>query len=203
MKGVINVDIWKEWEEHYLKLGVKPDQICKDGIAVKDKFNSIDKRVLFVLRETNNWPGGDMRKGLLEPGGWVWMMGRWATGILKDFPAVESVENRDLLLESLKSVAIINLKKATGGVNADLSQINAFAYTDRTLLRKQIRDINPTVIVACGTYDTLVWLLETNASPQEIANGKFLWGTVPVVRMRHPSYAKIKETYEQLARYFK
>ncbi len=191
------MDLWDDWAVHHKKLGLHDVRTSKDGIADEAKFNACSQRVLFILRDTNNYDG-DMREGMKQGlGGWFRTIATWATGIIRNFPEYEKFEDNQLK-ESLQSVALINVKKVVGGYPTNMEQVNAFAYTDRILLRKQIEEINPTVIVGCGTYHILPWLLEPNVSPYEISGDKFMWGSIPVVRMRHPLFANVKNTYEEL-----
>jgi len=59
----------------------------------------------------------------------------------------------------LSKIAVVNLKKASGGSWSDMAVVNAYAFHDRELLRRQIKDISPNLIVACGTMDQIIWLL--------------------------------------------
>jgi hypothetical protein len=90
---------------------------------------------------------------------------RWATGLLNGFPDFATIDDFPVMKESLRKVAALNLKKATGGEFADFSKISAYAWRDRDLLLQQFRLLSPEIVVACGTFDILVWLLELNVNP--------------------------------------
>ncbi len=77
-------DIWTQWEKYYKSLGLDPSQITKDGIISPNSYQN----VLLVLKDSNNFPGGDLREHLANgPRGQTWhTAARWAAGILEGFP---------------------------------------------------------------------------------------------------------------------
>ncbi|MFH1373402.1 MAG: hypothetical protein ABII79_06390 [bacterium] len=195
-----------EWEKHYKQLGLDASKICRDGKLNAEKYKAAGKKILFVLKETNDYKGG--LQNLLKNGPRFQMwhaVARWAHGILHDFPSFDENMLREELTESLHRVAAINLKKATGGASSDMSVINAYAFRDRELLLKQIGEIKPELIVACGTFDILVWLLELNVKPdrpmQEPVKDKT--GDVWVIPFRHPARTDNRKTYCELKKPYK
>lgn len=195
------MDIWVKWAEHYKAIGIEPERICKDGIFNEVKYHGAPKRILFVLRETNDYKG-DLR--VLFQSGPKWQMwytvGRWTAGILKDFPPYNEVDNFEIIRESFFQIAAINLKKATGGSTADLVVINAFAYQDRELLLEQIKEISPEIIVACGTFDALMWILDIDINPDkphDAAVRDRVTGAL-VIPFCHPVRVNNRETYAEL-----
>jgi hypothetical protein len=195
-------DLWDRWAAHYRSLSIDEKSICRDGIAEPERFAAAPERILFVMREANNWPGGDIRLLLRDgPRYQVWhMIGRWAAGLLRGFPSYESIDNRDVIRDALQRVASINLKKSTGGSSADLAVINAFAWQDRALLREQIERIGPTTIVACGTASELVWLLDVpvNAdAPRRVVRMPGLGARV--IPWVHPARCDNRKSYQDLA----
>jgi hypothetical protein len=195
-------DLWSRWADHYSALAIDRDAICRDGIADPERFAAASDRVLFVMREANDWPGGDIRALLRDgPRFQVWhTIGRWAAGLLQGFPNFERVDDRETMRDALGQIASINLKKKTGGSSADLSVINAYAWQDRHLLREQIELIRPTTIVACGTWNELVWLLELPVkadAPRTVLQApKVAARVIPWV---HPSRCDNRKSYEDLA----
>jgi len=195
-------DLWAQWRQHYSECGIDSSQICTDGIVDSSIFAHEGKKVLFVLRETNGFAGGDLC-GFLRDGPRYQMwhtVARWATGIQQGFPLYDDINKFAVLQRSLRRCAAINLKKASGGSSANPAVINAFAFQDRALLRKQISEIEPEIIVACGTFDPLVWLLEIEFKPNH------LWGNPAkcesisawVIPWRHPGRANNRKTYSEL-----
>ena len=164
-------EIWTEWEQHYAHLKINPKRVCKDGIMNLEKFHDKETqpKILFILRDSNNPKGGSDLREIFKDGPKYQMgyaIARWATGIFKQFPPYKQIErDNSLLKESLLKVAVINLKKTGGASQAILPAINAYAYNDRKLLLKQIHSIKPNLILACGTLDYLIWLLDLNVDP--------------------------------------
>jgi len=198
--------IWKEWEEHYKRLGIDPKNICKDGIINADEtiYNKTNPKIMLVLREVNKWPGGDLRELFRKrPYRIGRVIARWSAGILQEFPEYSVIEKMDdnSLTKELTKIAVINLKKTSGESASDPSVINAYAHQDRDLLLKQIEVIKPDIIIACGTIDPLIWLLDLNTKSDlkpEIVIKDNLRG-IAIIPFRHPARdTKPKETYNKL-----
>lgn len=196
-------DIWQDWENRYREAGVPLDAFWKDGIIDEKAYAGARPKVLFVLKEANSDEKVDLRgflrKRLRYPTWFV--LARWAAGFLRGFPSYEEIgRSRSLLHESLTRVAVINLKKVGGGAKSDPKAINAFAYLARDLLARQIREIHPDIVVACGVFDTLMWLCDFAAAykvqhdaPIRDRNSGF-W----VIPWRHPSRAEGATSYNDL-----
>ena len=156
-----DAQLWGDWKKHYSKAGIDPKSICKDGIINSEMFLQAKHRVLFILKDSNDFAMGDLRKLWNErPQGIGRTIGRWAAGILNDFPELKEIDNSRKIHESLKSVAVINLKKATGGRWAWDRALHYFTLHDKDLLLRQIQLIAPYYVIACGTMDQLRWLLD-------------------------------------------
>lgn len=74
------------------------------------------------------------------------------------------------------------------------------AFIDRRLLRRQIQEIGPQLVIACGTWDVLVWLLELEVDPDNpIARPAYsqlveAW----VLPCRHPARTNNRVSYDAL-----
>jgi hypothetical protein len=200
----MNNDLWTRWAEHYSQFGVDPNSICQDGIINPDLFKNANRKILFVLKEVNDYPGGKLELALAKgPKYPMWFaVARWAAGLLKDFPRFSDIDHGNILIESIKSIAAINLKKASGGPIARSSQINLFAHFDRELLVEQIRNIAPQIIVACGTFDQLVWLLNININPNDIDSSCHYLSSdhILIINWRHPSRVSAQSSYNELSK---
>jgi len=186
---------WEQWREHCREIGaISP--IHRDGVISRSEYDMARRKILFVLREPNDMEvkEGDICKWLRNgPKLSTWhQLSRWAAGLLFDFPDYSEANTRRC--EALKQVAIMNLKKTAGGNTADLADVSAFASRSRTMLTDQISDIQPDIIVACGTFDILVWLLNLNIQLLEVGTQpvKYTSGKVEswVVPMGHPASRK-------------
>jgi hypothetical protein len=91
------------------------------------------------------------------------------------------------MASALRRIASINLKKASGQGWSDMSEVGAHARHDRELLIEQIDTIKPDVMVACGTFEILAWVLDLRFAP-----GK----SGPV----HPARADNRAVYDELKR---
>lgn len=197
-------DLWSRWEDYYRRHDIAPERICRDGIIDPERFSKEHRRVLFVLRESNNSAGRDICADLRSGLKWqLWhTVARWAAGLLstKPFPDFDQIDTPAHMADAIQRVAIVNLKKVTGGSSANLGVINRYAYLDQELLRTQIAEIAPTLIVACGTTEPLLWVLrpdlqgEASADESYRHSGLGAW----VVPLRHPAMADNRETYETL-----
>jgi len=155
--------IWQRWKAHYKTLGIDEKEITKDGIIDESKFNN--KRVLFILKDSNKFGGHHLKELFVNgPKYQMWhTTARWAYGIINNFPEYKKF-NKNELKEALHSVAIINLKKKAGKSTAKQNIIDAYTHQDKALLLEQIKSINPKIIIGCGTFSSLIWLLDLPAN---------------------------------------
>jgi hypothetical protein len=198
----MNDDIWARWTTHYTEHGIDPARISRDGIIRQDLFDKAPRKILFVLKETNKYPGGSLQDYLSKgPKSQMWYeVSRWAGGLLNNFPPYKEINHPDLLAHSIHSVAAINLKKITGGGSAWWNEINLYAHFDAHLLREQITRISPQIIVACGTFDILLWLLDVDINPKDIRSRchHITRDHALLINWRHPARAAASSSYNQL-----
>jgi len=195
-------ELWQEWEEHYSKLGIDKKRICRDGIINMEAYSTASMKILFIMRDVNKWEGGDLREMLKNgPKYQMWhVVARWTAGILNNFPPFTDIDNYETMKDAIIKIATINLKKASGGPSSNMSVINAYAFQDCSLLREQIEAINPNIVMACGTFDILIWLLELKVNPDEPNSDpvydeqRKIW----VVPFRHPARVNNESTYSEL-----
>lgn len=116
-------DIWTQWREHYSELGIDPKEICPDGIVDSAIYAEAKKKVLFVLKDANDFKGDDLCKFLrVGPKYQMWhTLARWAAGIQLGFPPYEEIDSYAIFQRYLHSVAAVNLKKTSGGASAYIS----------------------------------------------------------------------------------
>lgn len=190
--------LFEERFEFYRSKGINTEEFSRDGIIDESLFNKADRRILFILRETNKFPGGDLREFLSQTVQWqIWRnVGRWACGISNEFPDYSECDTHQNVCEAIRQTAIMNLKKITGGSWSDLDEINETAHRDRKFILREVEIIDPEVIVACGTWGHLVWLFNLDDLPRQ---DKFSYtGGRLYLSTRHPVRADNQKTYKQL-----
>ena len=191
-------DIWKDWEAHYKQLGLDPSKICKDGIFNDPKYKDTTPKILYVMKDTNDWPGGDLKELGLKYQMWH-TTARWSAGIFRNFPDYKEVDNDKEKKEALSKIASINLKKISGGASADMKEINRYAHCDWELLTRQINSIDPKIIIACGTTEPLIWLFDLDVELNDLSSpikikDKDHW----IIPFWHPSRHQGKKWYDKL-----
>lgn len=129
-----------------------------DGVVDEVAYLSSSPRVLFILKEVNDPEGGewDLRTFMRE-GGRVatWSnLARWTDGLRsldvdRSWSELSEVD-AERRVNSLRSIAAMNLKKTPGGtvnVKADLYQI---ATEDRVHLNRQFAMYDADIVICCG-----------------------------------------------------
>jgi len=193
---------WDAWSQHYADVGVVDGRLVRDGVALPDVYAQEKTKVLFVLRDPNNSPGTDMRALLRKgPEHQIWhTLARWAAGTLSGFAPYKDVSRSERKVEALRRVAVINLKKESGGARTDLAILNAIAHRDQHVLREQVELLAPRLVIACGTFDQLVWLLDLDPDPAALYRAP-AWNrkrTLQAVNFRHPAQSHGEKDYERL-----
>jgi hypothetical protein len=204
MKGARLLDgRWPEWMDHYVRVGAREGRVTLDGIGDPPSYARASRKVLFVLKEPNNREDDDARWELQTgPHGMWHAVARWAATILATEPLTYDVANRfEMKQQALRQVAAINLKKVSGGSQSDMNDINLVTYRDREVLRAQIKEIAPEVVVACGTFAQLVWLLGLRVSQTAPLSSPAVGpeDRYTVLPFRHPARSQRKH-YADLAR---
>ena len=201
--------LFESWLKFYKSKGMDAEGFSRDGVVDEDSFGRARRRVLFILRETNDfWTSnefrGDLREFLRETLKWqLWhTLGRWAFGILNDFPDYPECNDRRKIHDAICQVAVMNLKKITGGKESDLEEINETAHRDKEFIRREVDFIDPEVVVACGTRGHLVWLFSLDDLPRRDELSLSYSGEGNKKRLflftRHPVRAHNEKTYNDL-----
>ncbi len=140
-----------------------------DGIIDVDKYSKARYRILWVLKEPyddkdddgNPFGGGWSIPELIRSKKTIWefegggrptfrpmIYASW--GILNDFcqwEDMKDVEDDPSMLEALKSLAYINIKKIPGKSESRGSHLQSAYDHDKELLFKQIACINPEIVI--------------------------------------------------------
>lgn len=168
--------------------------VVTDGIIDIEKYLNAKYKILWILKE----PYDDFDEyGVPFGGGWgldevinpkqtiqefvggkptfkTMIYTSW--GILHDFCLWESmndVEDDPTMLNALKSIAIINIKKIPGYSKSDYTTIKRYYQQHKLILKKQIESYDPDIIIGGNTLGFFLEDLELKGKMQGIDNDYF------------------------------
>ncbi|PKH50720.1 hypothetical protein CXF68_08455 [Tenacibaculum sp. Bg11-29] len=144
--------------------------IVYDGIVDTEEYYSNSPKILWILKEVNcpgdsNW---DMRDALANniknkngkgiKSGWANTFNPivYATyGILNNisWENMESVYSDQSIIDVLRKVAYINVKKEPGGSSSNPSEIKSYYNKNKAASHEQIKLINPDIIIFGNTLN--------------------------------------------------
>lgn len=168
------------YEEYYEKLVKKSghNEYTIDGPVNRSEWQRADPRVLFLLKENYGFEGcgnqtlSDIARDSLKENNrtytkCVTLVAALSTALeqrrLLSPDDIKSLsENRSLLVETLERIAVVNIKKASGTRTSDKMEIYGESKRNKDLLKWQITQLTPTIIVAGGEvcWDCLVYELD-------------------------------------------
>lgn len=210
----MNDKIFDEWINSYPE-SVR-GEFHKDGIIDPDVFSKEKIKILYVVKEPNSkngnydkYQGVDLRKiwgeiCLKKP--FDYNIARWTKIICDGVDAGHSL-SWDEVAKTVRRVAIINLKKISGGGSEDREEVCLYSFNDRKFLREQIMHISPSVIFACGKDGfvlRMLWRIMNDEMCCPIGKVKSFGVTVPgrmipVYSVFHPSLRLKKQEDEAAA----
>ena len=199
-------ELFAEWKK---RTGEEAERMCLDGIVCEENYESANPKLLFVAKEPNN-PEGigfDFRKWWQEEVKYAFSkrLCQWAYGVWNGFPSLSEFDAKADELEVMRSISFMNLKKVGGTGSADPEKIRSITARDKDLLRRQIKIIDPDVIIG-GVGDSSLWsLLFPGIAFQncgfDIPVARV--GRVRVIDFYHPSYPVPRAmSYSLLGRVF-
>ena len=186
-------NIWDEFKKRY------PDAILDtDGIVDEELYRLEKTRVLFILKETNGLESSlceFLKKGAPDNGYRTWQpCCKWASAILDG--TCERFGTKEERKGILRRIAAINLKKISGTTKSDNSKIINWAKDNIDLLKRQIREIDPQVIVLCCNRkgnrfigEQLLDGITCSIDPKVPFLSTARWGDRLVISARHPLFA--------------
>lgn len=128
-----------------------------DGVVDEEAFRAAPRRIVYLLKEVNDevdlvWV---LCEFLREGGrGYTWdNITRWTEGILDrgiDWAELKII-TEERRKETLRKIAVVNLKKTPGGSSASIKSIQAAARRDRERIEEQLSLYDPDYIICCGT----------------------------------------------------
>lgn len=180
-----------------------------------DHYWDADTRICTVLKETNEPVVCDdlrthhMKKleGKLRCDDSIFRLGVWAAVLRRRCSTYEECRQEGLVRKIGRQLAVVNLKKTSGGPKAESSELHAFASTYRRDLKEQIRLLDPEIVLACGKSVDLIlmWLFRLEWRDEPMDGEKNLrWavqGERIYVTLVHPSApGAVKKEFERLTR---
>ncbi len=188
--------LFEEWKD-------KRPNLVRDGLVCKDDYLSNSIKVLYILKEANGGNTWDLRKFLRNGGHWrTWNnIVRWQFGFENDnsiqrFNEVNNVSN-EIRKKYLRKIAVINLKKVSGGKSSIPSQILKYSKEDKEYLKKQIKLYKPNIIICCGTGKIVndIQIVEGIKEWKKTSNG--IWYSTNekliIIGYYHPQQRRIKK----------
>ena len=168
-----------------------------DGVVDENIWNKSERKILFLLREVNDCPNGfderDYLKFYFDPehkymrSPTIDNLILWAYGIqnIPNSISWADVEKRAYASNVLESVALVNIKKASGGGTVDWDNFEKYfnSESNRNFIREQLQIYTPDIVVCGGTAYYLSCLF-----PDEFAENN--WKTT----FRGIRYIKINNT---------
>lgn len=183
--------LFNEWENTF------PDykgKFISDGIIDEQLYQNAKTKILFVTKEPNDsdqtsWDLADLLNQDYSKN-FAIRLAEWTHGILNDFPPLSSLTDYKVLHESLKSAAVINLKKIGGASQSKGEEIISHTLQNKPFLLRQIKIIQPEIIIG-GVGNTEIWKIlfdniELECSGYDILVGK--WDNAKIIDFYHPSY---------------
>jgi hypothetical protein len=145
--------LFERWRQFY---GESTKAFAEDGIINEVAWANASPKVLFLLKETNDYCG-DLRKLIPKywKGSWP-NVGRWTYGIHKiaagHFPSFIEASRPENYKSAGESSAIMNLKKLTGKDQSKMEEIRSFAQQDKDFIREEVDIIQPDIVVCGATF---------------------------------------------------
>ena len=178
---------WRNSKEEY------SSNFSEDGIIDEKKWNIASKKVLVILKETNNY-AKDLRALIRDDWqkakNYLWQnVGRWVYGIQNTTKTFipgrsEADAHRN---EALLSSAVINLKKTKGRSNADMNEIRKYALEDADFIREEIDLIGPEVIICGYTFEIVKEILQFNSPSLDTEYRIFIFNDRRFINYWHPA----------------
>lgn len=207
-----NDEILKEWKENRME---DSNDFITDGIVDTETwFKPMNEKILFLLKEAYSksepvewdlpkwlcgnkcmencekkcskcWPTGTTYNHVAEA---TYMILNPNLGF-DNWLGAESrktKEYREKRREYLKKIAVVNIKKYSGLPKSETNNLQKHVEKHGDLLKKQIEEIHPTVIICGGTYKYLKGLYNIEELDNEF-NGGTMLGNIKVIAAYHPS----------------
>lgn len=187
--------LFAEWKTSIFE---ESDHFVEDGIICPEMWNQASKKILFILKETNDYTGSITKlisdACTTRPNSGLWdrptfhNIGRLVYGLLNYPQSVSEYKTaHNNRKKSLLYCSFINLKKTTGG-KSSTKAVSESAKKYSNFIRRQIEIISPEVIVFGGTYQ----IVKDNVIPElvNISPRIHQYGNIICINANHPACTK-------------
>ena len=206
-----NDEILKEWKSQKIK---DTDDFISDGIVnPKTWFQLNNEKILFLLKEAysatkpvewnlSNWLCGEKCMENCGNCNNCWPSGKTYNHVAEAAYMIlnpnlgfdnwlgvktrRSIDYKNKRRDILKEIAVVNIKKYDCKPSSNAEEIKDHIGKHKELLKKQIENINPTVIICGGTYKYLKGLYNLEELDNEF-NGGTMLGDIKAIAAYHPS----------------
>lgn len=206
-------DLFSRWKAHWAENGVMA-KFIPDGIGDANEWAGAKAKVLWSLRDPNDQSDETKKWSLTEflrmdPAEWytrassprIWQnIGRCSYGFLHYPCSFAIADGRYESSGVLKSIAVMNLKKAAGTSKAKWSEIRRYAELDAPFIREELLLIKPTLIYSTA-LDLLCAIL---GLPFTKGDDRKDWNGALIISSGHPAdpYTPSKVYYERVMEVF-
>lgn len=152
-------DLFRRWAslDHH-----KGHRFIKDGVIDPNRWENIEVRTLFLLKEAYDWDDTleryDVAASIFDdqrPTGpsqrlaalWAYVIRQIHEGGLPTFP--DGGPDNPTVTEAFMCSAIVNIKKSQGQKTSDGEDLAVYAERDSVLIQEQIELLDPHIII-CG-----------------------------------------------------
>jgi len=164
--------LFQEWEKAYKENGIN-EPFVKDGIVDKDKYQGI----VWILKDTNDYrkPINELIKSVVETNnkksglwkGITWHnVGRSTAKLLN--PEITFDEAEKQRKKSLLNIAILNLKKISGGAKVSDKTMLNFVDGYEKFIIKELKLLEPKIVVLGGTFGFIKNILKFKKKEKNI-----------------------------------
>jgi hypothetical protein len=140
-----------------------------DGVVSEKDYQESDIKILWVLKEANSsgennsWDMREHIKNKLKTDTGIFK--GWSSTFKKIIYVTNAILNnlswndelyhpsyKPEVIDNLKKIAYINIKKTGGGSSANHKEIQTYYEFSKTLLHNQIKEFSPNIIIFGGTF---------------------------------------------------
>lgn len=212
------IQLFDEWEQKYKDTN-DSNKFVRDGIVDEKAWNTLEagKKILFILKEPNDEQhekDGKMDLAYSLKDNYIKNLRRYATwrnvflwsiGILNT--EVNMIINFNEIYKKLETgnlnhIAVLNLKKVYGTSTANMSKIKKAAEDDRKYILKEIKLINPDIIVTANIMNILKTLIpegqliesfKLNQYDDWISEWNIGDKSICIIKHYHPQYMRFTD----------